>query len=76
MTHSTVDGSLTLVTSDYGLDGEAWEIKLFKKSTYSVDSQSEGVYQFTVTFRDICWDSNLQAAQFLQAAYTYDLYAE
>ena len=44
LTHNTGDGSLSLVTSDYALDGEAWEIKLFKKSTYSTDPAGEGVY--------------------------------
>ena len=67
MTHSTVDGSLSLLATDYALDGEAWTIKLYKKSTYSTHANAEGVYEFTVTFRDICWDSVLTAATFTQS---------
>ena len=72
--HSTVDGSLTLISADYALDGEVWEIKLYKKSTYSIDALGEGVYQFVLTLRDICWDSNLTPAVFSASAYSFTLY--
>lgn len=35
LTHSTSDGSLALSSTDFTLDKEAWQIKLYKKSTYS-----------------------------------------
>jgi len=44
LTHSTIDGSLQLLSTDYALDGEVWTIKLYKKSTYSTDANAEGVY--------------------------------
>ena len=74
LTHSTVDGSLTLLSTDYALDGEVWTVKLYKKSTYSTHINSEGIYQFDVTFRDICWDSVLTPANFGSSTYTWNLY--
>jgi len=62
--HSTADGSLQLLSTDYDLDGEIWTIKLYKKSTYSTHANSEGIYNFVVAFRDICWDSVLTPAVF------------
>ena len=44
LTHSSVDGSLQLQSSDYALDTEVWTIKLYKKSTYSVSANGEGVF--------------------------------
>ena len=48
--HSAENGSLRLASSDLALDGEVWTIKLFQKSTYSTSKESEGIYQFDITF--------------------------
>ena len=44
LTHSPVDGSLQLFTTDTTLHGQKWEIKLYRKSTYSSHANAEGVY--------------------------------
>ena len=73
LTHSTADGSLTLLSTNYALDGEVWTIKLYKKSTYSTHTKAEGIYQFDITFRDICWDSVLKASTFESSIFSWDL---
>jgi len=73
LTHSTSNGSLTLLSTDYALDGEVWTIKLYKKSTYSTHAKAEGIYQFDITFRDFCWDSVLTAATFEKLTFTWVL---
>ena len=74
ITHSLVDGVTTLETSNYSLDGEVWTIKISKRSVYSTGSQFEGAYIFDIEFRDICWDSMLQPAEFEHTSYIYDLW--
>ena len=54
LTHSTVNGSLSLQSTDQTLNGEIWTIKLYKKSTYSTHANSEGIYQFVIKFVDPC----------------------
>ena len=76
ITHSLVDGVTTLETSEYSLDGEVWTIKILKRSLYSTGSQAEGAYIFDIEFRDICWDSILQAAEFYQLSHVYDLWQD
>ena len=66
------DGHLELLSTDYALDGEVWTVKLYQKSTYSTHANAEGVYQFDITFRDICWDSVLTAAVFDSATYNFE----
>ena len=74
ITHSTVDGSMSFTTSDYTLDGEIWTIRLYKKSTYSEGPKAEGAYLFDIEFRDICWDSSLQAGEFQNDDYVFDVW--
>ena len=74
LTHSTVDGSLLLDTTDFAYDTEVWTIKLYQKSTYSTHANGEGVYEFTVTFRDSCWDSVLNPATFSTTTFSWDIF--
>ena len=71
---NSADGSFSFQTSDYALDGQIWLLNVFKKSTYSIGVAGKGEYIFDLEFRDICWDSTLTAAQFLQLDYIYDLW--
>lgn len=71
LTHSAVDGSLQLLSNDFALATEVWTIKLYKKSTYSTAADGEGVFQFDITFRDLCWDSILEPAVFSQSVYEF-----
>lgn len=59
ITHDNSDGSMSYSTSDYALDGQVWNIRLYKRSTFSEVFDQDGVYLFEIEFRDICWDSNL-----------------
>ena len=61
-------------TSDYGLDGEIWTIRLYKRSTYSNSPKQDGEYVFDIEFRDICWDSVLEPPYFRQSPYVFDLW--
>ena len=54
LTHSNVNGSLALLSTNLNLNGEVWTIKLYKKSTYSTNASSEGIYKFKITFLDPC----------------------
>ena len=72
--YKTTNGGMSFATSDYTLDGEIWTIKLYKKSTYSIGPKAEGVYLFDIEFRDICWESNLQAAEFRNPDYVFDIW--
>lgn len=74
--HKLTTGMLDLQTSDYALDGEVWKIKLFMRSTYSKlpENKRNGIYVFEIEFRDICWDSDLTAAQFVASSLIYDVW--
>ena len=74
ITHSTTDGQMSFDTSDFVLDGEIWTIRLYKRSTYSIGPKQDGVYLFDIEFRDICWDSSIQAAEFHNPDYEFDLW--
>lgn len=58
------NGYLDLQTDDYALDGEIWDIRLFMRSEFATNPKRDGAYTFQIEFRDICWDSDLQSAQF------------
>lgn len=68
------DGSMSYSTSDFGLDGQIWPIRIYKKSTYSEIPEGEGEYTFDIEFRDLCWDSSLQAAEFHNPDYVFDVW--
>ena len=72
--HASSNGKINFVTSDFSLDGEIWTIRLFKRSTYSIGPKKDGVYVFNIEFRDICWESNLQSAEFENIQYFFDLW--
>lgn len=74
LTHSTVDGDLSMTTSDYFLDSEIWTIRLYKVSTLSIGPNRVGEYIFDIEFRDICWDSDLLRAVFEEGEYIWDLW--
>ena len=61
-------------TSDLTLHGEIWTIRLYKKSTYSISAMQEGEYLFDIEFKDICWESVLVSAEFLNPDYVFDLW--
>ena len=65
---------MSFVTSDFALDGEIWTIRLYKRSTYSIGPKQNGVYLFDIEFRDICWESKLQSAEFEYPEYVFDLW--
>ena len=75
LTHSTVDGNLKLFSTDKTLNGEVWTIKLFKKSTYSTHVNSEGVYQFVITFVDPCFVAllSINPSTLTSNPYTYTI---
>ena len=68
------DGQMSYQTSNYELDGEVWTIRLYKKSTYSIAPEQEGEYLFDIEFKDICWVSDLVAAEFSNTDYVFDLW--
>ena len=73
LTHSTSNGSLTLLSTDLTLHDEVWTIKLYKKSTYSTHVNAEGIYQFSITFVDPCVVATLtiNASTLTANPYTY-----
>ena len=74
LSHSTIDGDISLSTSDFALDGEIWTIRLYKVSSDSIELNRVGEYIFDIEFRDICWDSDLLRPVFAEAAYIWDLW--
>ena len=70
------NGFMTLDTSDYALDGQVWSMQVIMRSTFSKMSSDkrDGTYAFNIEFRDVCWDSRLQAASFDETLITYDLW--
>lgn len=74
ITHDNTNGKMSFVTSDFSLDGEIWTIRLYKRSTYSIGPKKDGVYTFDIEFRDICWESKLQPADFENPEYVFDLW--
>lgn len=72
--YSIYDGQMSYSTADYALDGEIWEIRLYKRSTYSISSMQDGEYLFDIEFRDICWDSVLEPPVFLRPDYLFDVW--
>ena len=53
-----------------------WTIKLYKRSTYSISAEQDGVYLFDITFLDICWDAELTPATFRVDEYLFDLWQQ
>lgn len=74
ITFNPSDGQMSYSTSNYGLDGQTWTIRLYLRSTYSVTSQREGDYLFDIEFRDVCWETVLVAAEFQNPNYVFDLW--
>lgn len=68
------NGHLDILTSDYALDGEIWTIRLYMRSTFATNPKQDGPIIFDIEFRDICWDSNLQAASFVDTVVYYDVW--
>lgn len=74
LTHDPSNGWLDLNTSDYSLDGQIWTIRLFMRSTFSESAKKDGAHVFDIEFRDICWDSVLQAPVFDKEHVIYDVW--
>ena len=73
-----IDGSINIdVGSDYTVENQVWTFKLKATSTVSnVEPQNVIEYQFSMNLKDICWDANLQAANFVQSTVSYFLFAD
>lgn len=52
---------LTVHTDDFTLHGESWTLKIYMESTHSTVQARQGIFQWTIEFRDRCWDHNLVA---------------
>ena len=74
ITFDSSNGQMSYQTSNYELDGEIWTIRLYKKSTYTITAMQEGEYLFDIEFKDICWESVLVSAEFLNPDYVFDLW--
>ena len=74
LVHNLDDGSLEIFTDDLSLDKQSWTIKLYKESILSDNDQ--GAFQFTINFHDICWDSELVAAEFTDLSPSFNLWEE
>ncbi len=68
------NGRMRFKTDNFGLDGETWTIRLYMKSTYSMSDMHEAAFVFDIKFRDICWDSDLEAANFKSSMFAYNLW--
>ena len=69
----SANGKFNVHTDDFKYANETWTIQVYKQSTYSQDAQQDGVYQFQISFLDVCWQVGLNPAQMLNAPYEYYL---
>jgi len=76
LSHNIQDGQMQYSTNDFTLDQEVWTLKLFKRSTYSLSPNRDGIYQFDIKFIDRCWEADVTPATFGQGLYTFDLWQE
>ena len=76
ISHTTQDGQFSYYTEDFTLDTQVWTIRLYKRSTYSLSPNQDGVYLFDITFLDICWDAVLIPATFRVDEYLFDLWQQ
>ena len=60
-------------TDNFALDGETWIVSIKMVSTFS-NQPDEPQYVFDIEFRDSCWDASIQAAEFSNYDYIYDLW--
>ena len=74
MAFNSVDGSASLATSDFALDGEVWTIRIHKESVESIGPNRVGEYIFDIEFRDVCWDSSLTPPAFTDTQFIFDLW--
>lgn len=80
ITHSsnivTEDGRISIATtaSDFAYDNEVWELRVIRRSTYSIGPQRDGYLTVHVTFLDPCWLSPLSPADPIGDPYLVDLY--
>ena len=56
------------------MDGAKWLVRITVTSDYSLQLQKQLEFDLTLEFRDICWDSDLQAPRFEKVTYEWDIW--
>ena len=74
ITFDKADGSIIIATNDFAYDAVRLTLTVTKTSILSLTDASSAAHKISVGFKDICWESNLVAPQFVVNELSFDLY--
>lgn len=72
--YDQVASLLTVDVSDFAYDGKTWTIQVSRRGVLSLNNSPAATISITVTFKDICWDSELSAPAFISKSVNFELY--